>query len=96
MMTPTEQYELASTILNTVVGLRFATLAEAEKRVAFPAEYVKGFKARFEEAFALRESLPSLDVIAIEGIIRDLGEEVRSAGVSSQAVLQGDPPQIRQ
>ena len=92
-MTPTEQYELASTLLNTVVGLRFATLAEAEKLGAFSDEDVKGCKVRFAEAFALRESLPSLDASAIAGIIFNLGEEVRAAGACAPVVLQGDPPQ---
>ncbi len=80
-------------MLNTVVGLRFATLAEVEKRVGFHEEHVAGIKARFAEAFALRESLPSLDASAIEAVIRDLGEEVRSAGTSSPVALQGGSPQ---
>lgn len=72
-----QDYVLALSALNTVVGLRFNELQSAQTSTPRNELEILRLKDRFESVYAQREALPHANVDRLKEIVQEFAPEVR-------------------
>lgn len=74
-----ENYNLAMSIMNNLVGARFADLRAETAKPKPNAVVVGRLRAQFQDACGKRERLLLADDAVLQAIIKNLGPQVRAA-----------------
>ena len=82
-----QNYNLALTILNNVVGIIFKDLQDAQLAPVVDVDQVRRFNEEFQRIFNARENLRSATAEELQAIINDTGPKVRVLIASQQTGL---------